>query len=70
MGTRKIEKTWIQCTECGEVYCIEKRISIEKMYVTSVCPRCGNEKGLNCGHDKDDLYLFADVNMDWRYYKY
>ena len=70
MDMTRREKTWIQCTECGEIYTIDRSVSIEKMYVASVCPRCGNKRGLNCGHNKDDLYLFMNVNLDYRYYKY
>lgn len=70
MVTSKEKETWIQCTNCGKIYCIEKFVPIDKLYVASVCPRCGCEKGLNCGDDEGDIYLYANINVDPRYYQY
>ena len=63
--------TWIQCQECGQIYCIDSSVPIDKLYITSFCPRCGEyTKGLNCGDNKDDVYLYANLNTDPRYYRY
>lgn len=61
---------WIQCQHCGNIYHIDRNVPIDKLYVTSVCPRCGETKGLNCGNNKDDVYLFENINIDPRYYEY
>ena len=62
--------TWIQCQNCGKIYHIAHDVPIDKLYVASECPRCGNYKGLNCGTNPDDFYLYANLNLDGRYYKY
>ena len=69
MVTRK-QECWIQCQECGHIYYIEKNVPVDELYVASVCPRCESEKGLNCGRSKDDVYLYANINVDPRYYQY
>ena len=62
---------WIQCQQCGDIYWIEEEVPIDKLYVASVCPRCGDYgNGLNCGDNKDDLYLYMNENLDPRYYMY
>lgn len=62
------DRTWIQCQSCGCVYLINKKVSIEKSIVNSVCPECGGHVGLNCGDNKEDLYYFYDPVLDGRYY--
>ena len=70
MDTKK-EGTYVQCQNCGHIYYIEKNIPINKLYIASFCPRCKEYvNGLNCGNNKDDLYLFTNVNVDPRYYEY
>lgn len=61
---------WIQCSQCGHIYWIEEDVPIDKLYVTSVCPRCDNNVGLNCGDDENDIYVYMNENLDPRYYKY
>lgn len=71
MSTSKKQGTWIQCQQCGEIHFIQKLIAIDKLYITSFCPRCNKcTKGLNCGDNIDDIYLFENVNVDPRYYQY
>ena len=70
MNTGK-EKTYVQCQSCGHIYYIEKSIPINKLYVASACPGCGEyTKGLNCGNTAEDLYLYMNTNVDPRYFKY
>ena len=70
MDLRKKDGTWIQCTSCGSIYHIDADVPIDKLYVASECQRCGHHQGLNCGSDRDDIYYFADSNLDGRYYRY
>ena len=71
MYFRNKSGTWIQCQTCGKVYHIEEDVPIDKIYITSFCPRCDEyTKGLNCGDSKDDLYLYMNENCDPRYYQY
>ena len=70
MSAEKEKETWVQCTECGKVYSIYRSIPIERMYVACFCPRCEHTKGLNLGDSVEDKYLYMDINMDERYYKY
>lgn len=62
------ERTWIQCQSCGNVYQINKKVSIEKSIVESVCPICRGHVGLNCGDKEEDIYVYMNVNLDNRYY--
>lgn len=64
----KERATLIQCTTCGKIYEINRKVSIENLYVASSCPRCGCRIGLNCGHTIEDLYELSNVNVDPRYY--
>lgn len=59
---------WIQCQSCGNIYHIEKDVPIDQLYVASTCPKCNGKKGLNCGSDKNDIYLFYDCTKDPRWY--
>ena len=70
MSTVTEKGSWIQCTECGKIYYIDREVPIDKMYITCVCPRCDHTRGLNLGDDVTDKYLYADVNIDERYYQY
>lgn len=70
MDTKR-DGTYVQCRDCGHIYYIEENIPINKLYITSFCPKCDEYgRGLNCGNSKDDLYLYCDVNADPRYYEY
>ena len=71
LDTVKEQGTWIQCQQCGEIYFIQESVPIDKLYVASFCPRCNEyTKGLNCGDSIEDIYLFANINVDPRYYQY
>jgi hypothetical protein len=61
------DHTWVQCQCCGKIYAITQKISIDTLFVKSVC-RCGYDKALNLGHDRDDVYLYINPNVDGRYY--
>lgn len=71
MVTRNADKgCWIQCSQCGHIYWTEEEVPIEKLYVTSVCARCGHDRGLNCGDKEEDIVIYADPVLDERYYIY
>ena len=61
---------WVQCSHCGYVYWIEEEVPIDKLYITSVCARCGHDRGLNCGDKKEDIYVYCDPYLNERYYQY
>ena len=61
---------WVQCTQCGEIYYLDEPVPIDRLYVTSICPRCGNERGQNCGDKEEDIYYYYNSDMDPRYYQY
>ena len=68
---RKSEgRTFLQCTDCGKIYRVDRAYSIESLYVDSFCPRCNNGRALNIGNDEMDLYLYYDVTKDSRYSEY
>lgn len=69
MNTEK-EKTYVQCTNCGHVHIVERKIPMEKSIVNSYCEKCGHGRALNCGYDEDDLSMLSDPYLDWRYFSY
>ena len=69
MKSKGKQSTFVQCQSCGNIYQIADKVSIEKSIIQSVCPRCGESIGLNCG-DKEDVYIYMNINLDERYYIY
>ena len=67
MGTER-ERTWLQCTNCGHIHIVERKIPFEVTIVRSYCKLCENDRALNCGHSEDDVELLRDVFLDYRYY--
>ena len=62
---------YFQCRSCGFIHKEKIRVNIEEMFVELRCPRCRGETQHNwVGDDPEDVYLYADVNLDERYYKY
>ena len=70
MKSEERQSTFVQCQSCGEIYQIAGNISIEKSIIQSMCPRCGEYVGLNCGDNENDIYLYMNPNLDERYYIY
>lgn len=62
------DKTYLQCTNCGEIYQVRGKIDMSNVYVNSYCQCCGHVKALNCGNNREDLYIYSDINLDKRYY--
>ena len=60
--------TYVQCQYCGHIYRIASKVSIEDSIIESKCPRCGDMVGLNLGDKEEDIYLYMNVNIDWRYF--
>lgn len=70
MKSKGKQSTWVQCQSCGNIYQIADKVSIEKSIIQSVCPRCGENIGLNCGDKEEDVYIYMNPNLDERYYIY
>ena len=71
MDGNKEKGCYIQCQQCGHVYWIEEDVPIDKLYVASVCARCGEcGNGLNCGDEEEDIYAYYNPNLDERFYMY
>lgn len=64
----KKERTWLQCTNCGSIHIVDRKIPMSRSIVDSYCDRCGNERSLNCGYSEDDAYILLDYFLDERYY--
>lgn len=60
--------TWIQCQHCGEIYYIKESVPTDQLYIEVVCAKCGCEQGLNCGDQREDVFLYYDPVFDARYY--
>lgn len=59
---------YVQCTQCGCIYKIEKTLDENIIYIDSKCPDCANKRALNIGKDILDQYELYDVTLDSRYY--
>ena len=70
VDTNKEVGSYIQCLSCGYVYVTERKVPISASVVKSCCPRCGWNKGLNCGDKEEDIYYFYDPCLDARQYSY
>lgn len=71
VSANKDRGCWVQCQQCGYVYWLEEEVPIDKLYVASVCARCGEYgNGLNCGSDQSEIYDCYNLNLDERYYMY
>jgi transcription elongation factor Elf1 len=62
------ERTWLQCTNCGHIHIVERKIQIGRSIINSHCERCGHNRALNCGYSEDDLEELMDYFLDERYY--
>ena len=70
MGGRNQDGSYVQCLYCGEIYQTKEMIPSEEFIVKTKCPHCGVKKGLNCGENREDIYLYANINILPRYYEY
>lgn len=68
--SRQYGATYVQCQHCGEVYKIPQKLSAETLMVKAECPTCNGTIALNCGEKYDDIYLYCNPNLDYRYYQY
>ena len=69
------EKVWVQCQLCGELYRIESEDidfnSDDDCCIYIYCPGCRDEtKHLEIGKYADEVYIYGNLNLDGRYYKY
>ena len=64
MGTENVDRTYIQCLNCGHIYTIDRTISFEFSIIKFCCPKCMYAKGLNCGHSEDDVIELKDYFLD------
>lgn len=70
MEAGKQECSYVQCRNCGNIYKVERQLPIDALIVEMYCHKCDNETALNLGSDESDLYIYADINVDPRYYEY
>ena len=71
-GEEYNDNNFVQCQSCGNIYMVatDKEIPIETFTIEAWCPKCGRNRGLNCGNNIDDLYDLININVDKRYYRY
>lgn len=70
MVTEKDSMSWVQCQQCGHIY-MERKLSEDTFVIESWCSKCGCEtRALNCGEDINDIYVYMNVNVDPRNYRY
>ena len=67
---KNYNKTFVQCQNCGNIFLVDQEVSIDDFIVNAQCQKCGNKKAINCGNNREDVWLYANVNVDERYYIY
>lgn len=70
MDVVKQQGVWAQCTQCGNIDFLDISVPIDTLYITTTCKKCKNHKALNCGSDKNSIYLYYDNTKDPRWYHY
>ena len=66
------DKQFFQCLKCGNVHREKMNFNIESdLYIKLVCPNCRDETmQLWVGDREEDKYIYYDLIIDERYYKY
>ena len=63
--------SYYQCTKCGKIKKKKKKLNLEDdMYANWICDECGHSRLLYLCDNIDDIYIYADVILDERYYYY
>lgn len=64
------DKVWMQCQQCGTLHQVKtKDTSEDDLYIEEYCPKCRDgTKHLWCGEQKEDIYIYYNVNADPRFY--
>lgn len=70
MAANEKDYSFVQCRNCGNIYKVEYKLPVDALIVEMVCPKCEYEWALNCGDDQNELYFYADMTLDSRYYTY
>ena len=65
---RKKNIIWVQCQDCGEIYQVQRMFPTNELFVVAKCPACGSKTGLNLGDKEEDIYLYMNPNVDYRYF--
>lgn len=65
---------YVQCQVCGIVHKVQSKetsISDDDLYTEVFCPKCRDgTQHLWCGEDETEIYVYYNLNVDPRYYKY
>jgi hypothetical protein len=67
------DKVWVQCQICGELHEVQSKdasISDDDLYTTKIyCSKCRDgTKHILIGENKEDIYVFGNINLDKRYF--
>lgn len=65
-------KQWFQCQSCGHLCQVDTWFDIENdLFVKMKCEHCRDETNhLWVGSNPEDVYIYGNLNVDFRYYKY
>ena len=65
-----MKEGWGQCQVCGHLHMVEtKDIPEGDLYIEEYCPKCRDgTKHLYCGENREDVYIYYNLNIDPRYY--
>ena len=68
------DMVWVQCQECGKLYKVKTKdtsMSDDDLYIQLCCPKCRDgTRHLLIGENREDVYIYGDITLDERYYKY
>ena len=69
MSKERIE--YLQCMYCGKIHRQKIQCRDDDLYIYEKCKSCGKVvKHLRCGENPDDIYMYYDYTMDFRFYDY
>ncbi len=69
------DKVYVQCSQCGRLHRVKIKdasISDDCLYTEPLwCTQCRDgTKHLLIGDNREDVYLYGNVNLDERFYQY
>lgn len=70
MESKEHNGSFVQCQYCGNIYYTEQEIPIDAFIIDDICPVCGHTRALNCGKNKENVYLYINESLDPRQYLY
>lgn len=71
-GMSKGVYEYLQCCHCGHIYKQQVQCNDDDLYIEDIkCNKCNKViKHLRCGENPEDIYMYYDSTMDFRFCEY